>query len=82
MSTEHETERTLKTVLLFGSSQIAAFDAKGQVPELQEPLILEWAKRAEQLGYNVDGLIVETQFAGKLRLRRNDEGGWNFEVLQ
>ena len=59
-----------KTVFFSFSCQIAAFDSKGQCN-----LLALWAERAELLGYDVDGLIVEG-LAGKSQLVKGEDG-WN-----
>ena len=67
-------------VLYFDSGQIAVFDAQGnQIPELQEPPILLWAKHAAALGYEMDGLLIESR-AGMLRIFKTSDGGWNWEL--
>ena len=49
-------------VYLFNDAGIAVFDTDGnQIPELQKSLLIEWAQRAKNLGYRVDGLKVELQ---------------------
>lgn len=68
-----------KTVIYFAAGQIAAFDAQGQqISELQEPPILLWVKHAAALGYDMDGIMVESE-AGMLRIFKTVDG-WNWEV--
>lgn len=59
---------------------IACFNEDGeQIPELQECLLSAWAARAQELGYDVNGLEVETQ-QGQIRLVRDDfDLSWNTE---
>lgn len=69
-------------VMLSATGQIGVFDSHDeQIPELQEAPILLWAKHAEQLGYEVDGLKVELPDRRMITLRRL-ESGWIFEIYQ
>jgi hypothetical protein len=47
----------IKEMLVFGNTQVAAFDESGnQVPELQIKWLLDiWAERATSLGHDVVG---------------------------
>ena len=70
-----------KCLFLFDCGQIAVTDEAGQqIPELQGSALSSWATLAESLGYDVDGLEVETQFH-TLRLRKT-QSGWNIEGMQ
>jgi hypothetical protein len=60
---------------LFANGNIAVTDGREQIPELQEAPISLWAWRAEELGYDVDGLLIETPL-GKWRLIKT-ASGWN-----
>jgi hypothetical protein len=71
--------RLLGEVMLSAIGQIFAFDSNNQqVPELQKPLIVLWAERAEALGYNVDGQKIKTS-QHEITLHKS-EYGWSFSV--
>lgn len=70
-----------KHLFLYDCGQIAVTDDQGhQIPELQVSALSSWAERAESLGYDVNGLEVETQFH-TLKLFKT-ESGWNMRGLQ
>ena len=67
-------------VYLSDIGQIFVFDKKkNQIPELQKTLIILWAERAEQLGFNVDGLKIRTS-QRLITLHKSEKYGWNFSV--
>jgi hypothetical protein len=69
-------------VMLSPAGQIFAFDKKGQqIAELQEPLIMAWAKLAESLGYDVDGTEIELlpQNGNAIKLVKL-ESGWTYDM--
>lgn len=69
-------KKKLSTLMIFGGGQIACFDTDDkQVGELQTSAITLWAQHAEKLGYNIEGLRVETP-QGNLVMRRDPDGGW------
>ena len=82
---ENVTGNTLKPlgrVMMNDLGQIGVFDVRGeQVPELQKPLILEWAERAEQNGYLVDGLRIDCVSTGRRIVLIKQEDGFNFRVM-
>jgi len=66
---------------VFPNSNVAVFDDKGkQVPELQGPLIVMHAEKAEELGYDPTSIEYEM---GSYRWRcfRTSEGRLNFESI-
>ena len=75
------TDKKVESLHLFGNGQVIAVDAKGeQIGELQEPLLMLWAERATELGYDVDGLRVTTGMKAWRIFKIQD--GWNFEEIK
>lgn len=73
-------QKRIKSVMVFGNGMVAAFDMAGQqVPELQDSLFNEWAKRADALGYEVEGLVIEAQGGFRWRFFKT-ELGYNIEA--
>lgn len=71
--------KTIKSFLHFQNSNIAVFDEDGQqIPELQISFYDMWAKHAESLGYNPEGIIIET-VSGNWRLFKCADGSYNQE---
>lgn len=69
----------IKSVMFMQGFGIAVFDERGQqIPELQESPITLWAQHCEALGFDPNGVIVETNL-GNWRLIKT-EYGWNREV--
>lgn len=66
-----------KNAILFDNLNIAVTDGENQIPELQESPISLWAKRATELGYDVDGLVIQTHL-GNWRLLKQ-KNGWSRE---
>lgn len=67
--------KQIKHVMVFGNGMVACFDGAGeQIPELQYGLFSEWAKRAEALGYEVEGLIIDAQNGFRWRLSKTESG--------
>jgi hypothetical protein len=60
----------IKDLLVFGNTQVAAFDESGnQVPELQMKSLLDiWAERATSLGHDVVNCECRTP-AGDYRIK-------------
>ena len=86
---ERFTKEELRWVVLYDTGQIVVFGKDGkQVGPLQVSPILLWAKHAEELGYDVDGLKIETRSgttSTTLVLHRypaSESGlGWNYRVV-
>ena len=69
----------IKTAFCFDNGNIAVCDTEGaQITELQLSWPIMWAKHAESLGYDPDGVTFETTLA-TITIHRC-EGGWNFEA--
>ena len=67
--------------MCFDNGNIAIFDAQGnQIPELQESWPSLWAKHAEQLGYDPEGVVFELQSGLNFRIFRCEDGSYNREV--
>lgn len=73
-------EKQIKSVMVFDNGLVACFDPAGQqIPELQDSLLGEWAKRADALGYEVEGLVIEGPGGYRLQLFKT-EFGYNIEA--
>lgn len=71
----------LKTVVFFHNGAVMAFNESGdQVPELQGNVVCEWAARADNLGYAVNGLEIHIP-PGRIRLFRCPDGRFNYESV-
>lgn len=70
-----------KTVLIGRELQVAFFDANGeQVPEMQgESLLALLCEKAERLGYDMNGQVVETR-GGDFIMKRCS-GPWKWTIL-
>lgn len=74
------TKPKLDCAMVFQNVSIAVFDeTEQQVGELQTCLLFLWAERAELLGYDVNGLVVETS-AGNWKLIKGADG-WRREFV-
>ena len=69
----------LETLVSYGVPAETLANGK-QIAELQCPPIVLWAAYAEALGYNVDGLLIESGRQHFIKLHRQADG-FNFEFL-
>lgn len=68
--------KKVRSVLVFANGNVAVGDPDGkQIAELQMNLLSDWAQRAHEAGYDVEGVVIEVQHVGNFRLRRG-EFGW------
>lgn len=75
------TRAKLGRVMLSSHGQIFVFDMNNeQVPELQRPLILDWATKAEALGFDVAGLKIECCPGGQTITLIKQDDGFNFSI--
>ena len=80
--TKTTSKRTIVRAMAFFNGNIAVCDARGnQIPELQVGWPNLWAKLAESLGYDPDGVVFELQGGGKFRIFRCGDGSFNREML-
>jgi hypothetical protein len=67
----------IKNIFLSTNGSIAVCDESGQqIAELQRDLISDWCEKAVALGYDPNGVILETEL-GDLRIVKNSDGTWN-----
>lgn len=66
-------------IMIFPTTQVAAFENGEQVPELQESLIMLFAQHAESLGYDPTTFEIDVQGIGKLVLFKT-EHGFNWDI--
>jgi hypothetical protein len=68
--------KRISAFMILRNLSVAAFDDNGeQIPDLQRSIPSLLAQRAESLGYDPDGVVIETQY-GNWKLLRT-ENGWN-----
>lgn len=68
-------------VLVFSNFNVACFDLSDQqIPELQENLLVLWAKRAERHGYDPTNVTLKTHL-GYWKLFRTPDG-WNIKPVE
>lgn len=69
-------------ILFFENGDIAVFDTAGeQIPHLQTNLFCDWAKKANNDGFDLDRVEIETR-AARVLLRRNDDRATFHTVLK
>ena len=75
MKTEEKPK--LQTMMIFSNGAIACFDDQdGQVSELQVSALTLWGEHAEKLGYDIDGLRIETSQENYVMRKDPDNGTW------
>lgn len=77
--------KEIENVYMFANGMMAVFDKDGQqISELQEALPTMWAEKAKELGYEINGLIVNCPDGRKVKLFEwefDGEKKINFEVI-
>lgn len=71
--------KKLNSVMFFNNGNVCAFFGDEQVPGLQGNVITQWAEKADAMGYDVDGQVIETP-QGNWRLFKCSDGGFNLEA--
>lgn len=70
-----------RSLLVLSNFNVATCDHTGaQIPDLQVNLLELWASHAESMGYDVRGLIAETNM-GTLQLLKTVDG-WRVQVCK
>jgi hypothetical protein len=68
-------------LFVFDNLNIAACVNGEQVRELQEPWIIEWAKKAEALGYDPTSFIIKTRSGVEWKLFKLPDGSYNWDRI-
>lgn len=75
-------KRIIKSAMMFRNGNAAVFDQNGeQIPELQIGFCELWAKHAESLGFDPDGVTFESPDC-KMKIFRTFDDGFNHEILR